>query len=128
MKRRAGRQDVDIIAASREGRVGFPPLPADNTEPSALTISCDSGSLQPPGFVAKVKISSLRSRAATCPVVWELATADTNFASDGNNIEAHRVRAGGVIFREGERADSFSFSKQLRARSSRQQSDSRSHG
>ena len=33
-------------------------------------------------------------------------TADTSFCVlTGNNIETRRVRAGGVIFREGERAD-----------------------
>src|ERR1700760_1603647 len=40
-------------------------------------------------------------------VVWELTmTADVNFSLlTGNNIETRRVRAGGVIFREGEDAD-----------------------
>src|ERR1700760_4832536 len=40
-------------------------------------------------------------------VVWELTmTADVNFSLlTGNNIETRRVRAGGVIFREGEKAD-----------------------
>src|SRR4249920_2984432 len=38
---------------------------------------------------------------------WELAmAADTSFTLlIGNNIETRRVRAGGLIFREGEQAD-----------------------
>jgi len=40
-------------------------------------------------------------------VIWEWAmTADTSFSVlTGNNIETRRVRAGGVIFCEGEEAD-----------------------
>ena len=43
----------------------------------------------------------------TSPEFWELAmTADTSFSLlTGNGVETWRVRAGGVIFREGEQAD-----------------------
>jgi hypothetical protein len=48
-----------------------------------------------------------RNANITSFVVLELAmTADTSFSLlTGNSIETRRVRAGGVIFREGEQAD-----------------------
>jgi CRP-like cAMP-binding protein len=50
----------------------------------------------------------VRNAATICSfMVWELAmAADTSFSLlAGNDIETRRIRAGGVIFREGEKAD-----------------------
>ena len=56
-------------------------------------------------------------------------TADTSFSVlTGNNIETRRVKAGGVIFLEGEQADELFVIERVRAHSNRQQNNRRSNG